>query len=74
MCVCIYICIPPQEYFHQSKNLSMYMSSKFQATVIVARLQIIRVLNFHCTHFSFCKTIYCNDIKGNIFQENFSCF
>lgn len=74
MCVYMYVSlnIYPQEYFYQSNNVSMYVSSKSQATVVVARLQIIRGLNFHCTHFSSSKTIYCNDMKGNIFQQNFS--
>lgn len=68
--VCVYI--SPQEYFYQTKNLSIYVPSKSQATAIVVRLQVITVLKFHWTHFSFSKTIYCNDMKGNILQQNFS--
>lgn len=72
----MYVCTHVHIYiscdiFSQSKNFSMYVSSKSQTTLVVARLQIIRVHNFHCTHFSSWKTIYCNDVKGNIFQQNF---
>jgi len=71
MCVrvCVSLYISSREYFNQSKNLSMYVPSKSQAALVVASLQIIIVLNFHCTHFSSCKTIYWNGMKGNIFQK-----
>lgn len=67
--MCIYII--SQEIFYQSENLSMDVPSKSQVTVVVARLQTIRLFTFHCTDFSSCKTIYHNDKEGNILQQNF---